>query len=150
MRFKEVAQDLSEREILGKDVFARKLSGEFQAQLREEGPQLNVNVFQLMDAFKRIIDQKHPGVQLRFRLEKLTVKEKMEFIIMLLKDKGAVYFRDLFEEDRTLSECVVTFLAVLELVLIGIMKILQMTPESDIRLVPSFSKKDGNGNGKPA
>ena len=142
MRFKEIAGELSEREILDRDVFARKLSPELLTKIKDEDPQLDVNLFQLMDAFKRIMEQRLPGAQLKLKLAQWSVKEKTEVIIALLKKKGAVFFNEIFDADRTVSEFVVTFLALLELVHIGLIKIFQPTAESEIRLIPSF---DENG-----
>ena len=142
MRFKEIAEDFSDREILDRDVFARQLSPEFSARIKDEDLELDVNLFQLMDAFKRIMEQRLPGAQLKLKLAQWSVKEKTEVLISLLKKKGAVFFHEVFDADRTVSEFVVTFLALLELVHIGLIKIFQPTAENEIRLIPSF---DENG-----
>lgn len=142
MQFKQIAETFSEREILDRDVFARKATSYFQNQLTGEEPELDVNLFQLMDAFKRIIDQRLPGVQLKLQLEQWSVKDKTEHIIARLKEKGTIFFHDIFTEDRTVSEFVITFLALLELVHVGLVKIYQPTPESDIRLSPCFDEND--------
>ena len=60
-----------------------------------------------------------------------------------LKKKGALFFEELFDDDRTVSEFIVTFLAILELVHQGLVKVFQLTMENDIRLVPAFDDKDG-------
>ena len=147
MRFKEIAEDLSDREILDRDVFARQLSPEFLARIKDEDPQLEVNLFQLMDAFKRIMEQRLPGAQLKLKLAQWSVKEKTEVLIALLKKKGAVFFHEVFDADRTVSEFVVTFLALLELVHLGLIKIFQPTAESEIRLIPSFDENGESNNG---
>jgi segregation and condensation protein A len=147
MRFKEVAEELSERELLDRDVFARHVLPHFQDQMEDGGPQLDVNLFQLMDAFKRIVEERLPGVQLRFQPEKWSVKEKTEIIIARLKERGSQFFQELFMEDRTLSEIIVTFLALLELVHIGLVRVFQSTLGSDIRLIPNFDNNEGNGDG---
>jgi segregation and condensation protein A len=134
--------ELSDREILDRDVFARHLSPEFLARIKDEDPQLDVNLFQLMDAFKRIMEQRLPGAQLKLKLAQWSIKEKTEVIIALLKKRGAIFFHEIFDADRTVSELIVTFLALLELVHIGLIKIFQPTAESQIRLIPSF---DENG-----
>ncbi len=144
MQFKQIAEAFSEREILDRDVFARKAISYYQTQLTGEEPEIDVNLFQLMDAFKRIIDQRLPCVQLTLQLEQWSVKDKTEFIIAQLKERGIIFFHEIFSEDRTVSEFVVTFLALLELVHTGLVKIFQPTSESDIQLTPSFN---GNGNG---
>ena len=121
-----------------------------QTQLRDEESQLDVSLFQLIDAFKRIVDQRLPGVQLKFERNKWSVKERTEHIMGSLKQKGALFFHELFSEDRTISELVVTFLAVLELIHLGLIKVFQPTLDSGIRLIPSFEENGGNGDGKAA
>ena len=148
MRLKEMAEELSGREILDRDVFTRQIPPDFQDQIGDEGPQLDVNLFQLMDAFRRIVDQRLPGVQLRIQLEEWSVKEKMELIMDCLKQKGAIFFNEIFSENKTISEFIATFLALLELVHIGLVKLFQPAPEMDIQLTPSFDENGGNGDGE--
>ena len=147
MQFKEMAEAFSEREILDRDVFARTVIPYFQDGVTGEEPELDVSLFQLIDAFKRIVDQRLPGVKLTVQPERWSVKDKTELIIAQLKEKGAIFFREIFSEDRTVSEFIVTFLALLELVHMGLVRVFQPTSEGDIRLIPSFDKKGGNGNG---
>ena len=110
-------------------------------------PQIDVSLFQLIDAFKRVLDKKLPGVQLRFRLEKWSVKEKTEYVLMRLREKTKLLFQELFDEDRTISEFIVTFLALLELVHLGLAKVFQPTPLSDIYIVRSFDENGSKGDG---
>jgi segregation and condensation protein A len=134
MRIKELAHDLSEREILGRDVFSRVVSDELSALAQGENASLEVNIFQLIDAFQRIVDQRLPSTQLRFRLEEWSINEKIEQITARLREKHTLYFRELFPKSMRLSELVVTFLAVLELVHRGVLKVFQPDLESDILL----------------
>jgi len=147
MRFKEIAEDLSDREILDRDVFSRRLSPEFLAQVKDEDPQLDVNLFQLMDAFKRIMEQRLPGAQFKLKLAQWSIKEKTEVIIALLKKKGSIFFHDVFDADRNVSELIVTFLALLELVHAGLVKVFQPDAKSEIRLIPSFDENGETTNG---
>lgn len=147
MQFKEMAEAFSEREILDRDVFARTVIPYFQDGVNGEEPELDVSLFQLIDAFKRIVDQRLPGAKLIVQPEQWSVKDKTVLIIARLKEKGAMFFREIFSEDQTVSEFVVTFLALLELVHMGLVRVFQPTSESDIRLTPSFDEKSGNGNG---
>lgn len=142
LRLKEIASELSERDILDRDVFIRRLSSEYMAQMKSEEPLLDVNLFQLIDAFKRIVDQKHPGVPLNFQVEKWSLKDKMTFIMERLKDRRILYFSELFEEDGTISEFVITFLALLELVHIGIIRVFQPNDEKDIQIEAIFDEKE--------
>jgi len=91
MRLKEMAEELSEREILGKDVFARQDFSLDQDQIDAEVPRLDVNLFQLIDAFKRIMEQIEPGADLTLRYEKWSIKDKSQLIVSLLKEKGEMF-----------------------------------------------------------
>jgi len=142
LRLKEMAGELLERELLDRDVFARRLSPEYTGQLESEEPLLDVNLFQLMDAFKRILDESLPGVPLRVEFEKWSLKDKTTYILERLKNEGSIYFRDLFTEDRTISEFIVTFLALLELVNVGMIRVFQPDPEKDIRLKALFEDNE--------
>jgi segregation and condensation protein A len=152
MRFKEAANNLGERSILEKDVFTRHAPLDLKDQISKMDPQLDVNLFQLMDAFKRIIDRQLPGAKIEVTIERWSVKDKIEEIISLLKEKGPVFFNEIFKKDRTIGEFVVTFLALLELTHLGLIKIFQPTEASDIQLIPSFDRieesEDQNDNGQ--
>ncbi len=141
MRLKEMAGELSEREVLGRDVFTRKPSGEVTDLTEGESVPLEVNLFQLIDAFQRIVDQRLPGTQLKFRLEKWSINQKIEDIISRLKDQKGLYFRELFAKDMDVSELVVTFLALLELVHRGLIKVFQTAFDKDIHLKAVFNER---------
>jgi segregation and condensation protein A len=144
MRLKEVAQELSEREILGRDVFSRKDGSWDEAEPQAEEPRLDISLFHLIDAFRRIMERSQPGDMLMtFRHEKWSVKEKSRLILSLLKQKREMAFDEIFSEDRRVPEFIVTFLALLELVHLGLVKVFQTCyNNSDIRLVANF---DANG-----
>jgi segregation and condensation protein A len=145
LRLKELAGELSERPLLGRDVFARFLSADPSSQFEGEEPLLRVNLFQLMDAFKRVLEQRIPGTQIRFQAEQWSIKDRMNFILESLKGGKTRTFTDLFKEDRTISELIVTFLALLELVQMGLIKVFQIDSlaEIQIELNPSEERVDG-------
>ena len=138
LRLKEVAGELFDRELLDRDVFARRLSPDDKAQMESGEPLLDVNLFQLMDAFKSMVEQMLPGVPLRLEFEKWSLKEKTSYILERLGKDRTMYFRALFAEDRTISEFIITFLALLELVHIGLVKVFQADPNKDIQLKALF------------
>lgn len=145
MRFREIAESLEDREILDRDVFSRKVPRYFQDQLEESEPSLDVSLFHLMDAFKRIVELSHPDPQLQLQFEKWSVKDKTEFIMTRLKENKEVFFSELFSEARSIGEFIVTFLALLELVYLGLTKVLQSKPGGDIRVLLIVNKDYGRG-----
>lgn len=142
MALKDAARDLSERSVLDRDTFGRVPPEDLLSQIKEDtAPELQVNLFQLIDAFRRVIEEKSLGAQLSFRLEPWSIKDKTEFIIAALKERGQLYFNELFEGDRNITELVITFLALLELVHMGLVTVYQVSPESQIRLIPQFKRR---------
>ena len=146
MRLKEMAEELSEREILGKDVFTRQDFSLDQEQIDAEVPRLDVSLFQLIDAFKRIMEKLEPGTDLTLEHEKWSIKEKSQLIVSFLKQRGEMFFDEIFTEDRNVSELIVTFLALLELVHIGLVKVFQPSISSGIRLVAHFDQDEKTDN----
>jgi segregation and condensation protein A len=147
LRLKEVAGDLADRDLLDRDIFSRPLSPDYKDQLQAEGPLLDVTIFQLMDAFKRIVDQRLPGASLKLKVEKWSLKDKTTAIMERLKKDGSIYFQDFFAENGTLSEFIITFLALLELVHIGLVRVFQPLPGKDIRLEALFNEKEDKHHG---
>jgi segregation and condensation protein A len=142
LRLKEVAGELSERDLLDRDVFTRHLSQDGVGDVDGEEPLLQVSLFQLMDAFKRVLEQRAPKGALEFRPEPWSLKDKTTIIVERLKQEGAIYFSQLFDQDRTISEFVVTFLALLELVQIGLVRLFQTDIDKDIRLEAHFNEDE--------
>ncbi len=137
MQLKEAAHELASRDILYRDVFKR--GGEMDRKGGEEGDidTTKVNLYELMDAFKKVMKRRYPGIVLRFKAETWSVKKKMVEIMERLKGKRILYFRDLFSGNGSLSELIAIFLALLELVKTGSINAFQDKQDGDIRLTPS-------------
>lgn len=142
LTFKEMAGELSRREMLGRDVFHREVPSQFLAEIKDEGQSLNASLFQLMDAFKKIVEERLPGVSLEVQVEEWSLKERMTYIINRVKEPKTLYFRELFRENRRISEFIITFLAVLELVHMGLIKVYQPDHDKDIRLEANFDDNE--------
>lgn len=65
--------------------------------------------------------------------EQVTVADRMEFILLRLRDQKQFLFSELFETSTSLNTIVATFLAVLELTRLGQMHIVQDQAFADIR-----------------
>jgi len=137
LRLKEVAGELSARDMLERDTFTRRIAPDDLAPYREEAPLPRANLFQLMDAFKRVLDRQSPGAELRFRTEEWPLKDKMTFIMERLRER-ALSFSGLFEDNHSVPELVATFLALLELVQTGLIRVRQPAQEEDIVLEACF------------
>jgi len=137
MQLKEAAYELAARDILYRDVFKRGSETDGRRGIEEDIDTAEVSLYILMDAFKKVMKRRYPGIVLRFRAERWSIDEKMDEIIKRLKGMTSLFFRDLFSGNASISEMIATFLALLELVKNGAITVFQDKEGGDIRLVPS-------------
>jgi segregation and condensation protein A len=141
MRFREAAEELATRDMLERDVFSRKVPRYFQEHLKEHDQKLAVSLYQLMEAFKRVVEAASAQSQLTFEAEPWSIEEKSRFILGKLEDKKDLFFYELFSSATTTTEFVITFLAILELVHQGWIRLFQPDHGSDIRIMSSGKRK---------
>jgi len=122
---------LASRDILYRDVFKRGIEIKRGEQ---DITTTNITLYDLMDAFKKVIRKKHPGIALRFTAESWSIKKKMIEIIRILKEKQNLLLGDLFSTMESVSEMIATFLALLELIRTGFVNVFQGKESSDIML----------------
>jgi len=121
-RFKDAAEQLSQREILARDVFIRS------GTPLEEVPVPNlreVSVFELLTALRRVLERLPKDNVHEVTLDKITVREKMTLLLDRLRGSAQVLFESLFSDIKSRMEVVVTFLAMLELVKVRAIRIFQ-------------------------
>jgi segregation and condensation protein A len=116
-RFKEVAGEMGERSLLGRDVFAAVVPGPEPPPEAER--EIEVGVFQLVEAMRRVLNRvSHSGAAHEVEVETVTVAERMKVVMEALRSREACEFDELVRvADDWASRPVVvaTFLAILEL-----------------------------------
>jgi segregation and condensation protein A len=123
--YKDAAFILKEREEEALQVFGRSPEKEEEEDTGE--PELylfDVNIFDLLGAFKKMLDAAPPEVR-TITKELLTVKDRMVFIVDILNKSDAVRFEELFEGQATRTQLIVSFLALLELLRLGLARVYQ-------------------------
>jgi len=131
---KDAASHLASRDILYRDVFKRGTEINGRERFEEDISAEKVNLYDLMDAFRKVIKRRYPGVVIKFRAQAWSVKKKMVEVMRQLKGKRNLCFTDLFSGDSSLLELIATFLALLELVKNGSIAVFQDKVGSDIKL----------------
>ena len=137
MQLKEAAHELATRDMLYRDVFKRGSETDGRRGVEEEIDTGEVSLYELMDAFKKVVKRRYPGIVLKFRAERWTIEKKMDEIARRLKGVSSLFFNDLFSRNASISEMIATFLALLELVKNGAIAVFQDKEGGDIRLAPS-------------
>jgi segregation and condensation protein A len=133
-RFKDAADQLESREILTRDVFVRSAPPLEEVEPRGFG---EVSVFELLTALRRVIERLPKDSVHEVSLEKITVREKMTLILDILRPNGKTLFESLFAEVKTRMELIVTFLAMLELVKLRVIRIFQEEMNGPIQIEPA-------------
>ena len=95
-----------------------------------------MNLFDLVDALRKIIERKNLSDRfMEVTIEKISVKDKMVEILKGLKEKQQIIFQSLFDELSTKYEIIVTFLAILELMRLRAVRVFQVHPYGEIRVI---------------
>ncbi len=136
-KYKQAADDLLLRPLLGKDIFTRTQSPiailpTNQRELAE------ISIFKLIEAFGSILkNYKDKDLVHRVDLEPVSIKECAQDIVDKIKSntEGAIKFTHLFSKKSSRIRVVTTFLAVLSLIKRGVVRVFQNDLFSEIQLM---------------
>ncbi len=132
-KYKEAAAELEKRPMLDRDVFIRSTTMEIEEAGEEE--RVEVSLFELVEAFRIILERVKTEEFHEVILDRLSVEEKIQEILSLLqKEKRSMAFHLLFPEQASRRVIIITFLAILELVKTKLVRVFQSAPFETIRL----------------
>jgi segregation and condensation protein A len=127
-RFKEAARALGDRDLLERDVFIRKAP-------EDEDEELELSLFELIEAMQEVLKKASRGLMQEITLERITIEEKITDILDRLSgSRGELDFTSLFEGEPTRELIILTFLAVLELMKMRMVKVYQRRAFAAIKL----------------
>lgn len=141
---KEAAIGLAGRDLLEREVFLHHPLSEDFPEAEDPGVQ-DVDLVELLKAFRRVLDLRHTGRH-EVRQEVHRVKDRMLELAASLPGKERISFEEVFEpgRERTRVWLIVTFLAVLELVRLKMLKVVQAQQGGEIHLFPLESLSPEN------
>lgn len=125
---KEAAFSLDKREILERDVFIRKAFPE-EAEAEEQRADVDLeglSLFELIEAFKKVIAELPEERVHEVFADRISIGDKISFILEALNKEDNISFYDLLKGGRSRQEIVVTFLAILELIKLKMIKVHQV------------------------
>jgi segregation and condensation protein A len=129
-RFQEAAEDLSAREGQAALVYTRQGAS---TEPSEQG-YLEVSLFDLLNAFKGLLEVAGKRAALTRKGEQLPLSERIAQVRVLMESRQRVAFKELLPAEADMNILVVTFLAILELIKIGFMSAVQARPLAEIQL----------------
>jgi len=122
--FKEASGELRKREEVWLNAFTRPPMEIDKSAIEPELALFEVNLFDLVGALNKILS-KAPPEEVRITKETLTVKDRIAAIMNRLEQESTVRFDALFEQDKRRVQIIVTFLALLEILRLGLGRVYQ-------------------------
>lgn len=145
-KFKHVAEDLRERQRLEQASFPRGGESEFEV---EEELLFETSVFDLVAAFKSLLERSGEPETLTIETYRLSVADRVQELMDRLGKIEYLGFSDLFLPKADRHEWIVTFLALLELARVRVIRIVQRGRFAEIgvsRREPPKQEQSTNGS----
>jgi Uncharacterized conserved protein len=138
-RYKEAAEILVKRPMLGRDVFTQ---GHPPDDFEAEAEPVEVDVFQLVSCFSEILKKAPKKTIHEVQVERVSVTERIYELMDRLREQKMVEFSTLFEGEVTRERLIVTFLAILEMSRLKLLQVQQSANCGEIYLLPSFESAE--------
>jgi segregation and condensation protein A len=134
-KFKDAAAQLQSLEARQENVFPR-VPGKIEFAAEAAPAKTEVGIFDLLNAVNTVLKrfQEKAASSREIYEDKWTVSEKIEFVLKMLAERGAVKFSELFETAANRAEVVCTFLALLELIRLKQLVCVQREPFAEIEI----------------
>ncbi|HKK01955.1 MAG TPA: segregation/condensation protein A [Desulfuromonadales bacterium] len=143
-KYKEAAISLTALPQLERDVFARPTSDDPHKSGEDEEFE-DVGLYELVEALRRFIEDHPEAAVHEVDTERLSVTDRMNTILATLSGRSSAMLQELFSLPIDRHEVVVTFLAVLELVKLRLLRLMQNTRYGTIWLYPAVEEDDLEG-----
>ena len=124
-KYKAAGAEILERPMLGRDVFER---GELPDTGESRGlPPLDPpHLYDLMDAFQRVLAKSKVKLSHEIIADRMTLSDRIQEMTDVLREKRRVLFEDLFHGFYTRFDLIISFLAVLEMSKMRLMRVAQV------------------------
>ncbi len=138
-KYKAAGETLDQRPRLFRELFARKFHSPELSALAEqdEGEIFEVGLFELVDAFQRLLKETSDPYIHEVHIDRISVADRVNAIMELLAGRKDLDFREIFAEKPGREMVVVTFLAMLELVRLRLVRLMQNDRCGNIWIYPA-------------
>jgi segregation and condensation protein A len=143
-RYKEAALMLNEQKLLGRELFARSTISEELISDEAQTEPLELDLFALIEAFRGILAKAPHESFHEVCAESISIAERINEILSLLQENEFIAFIDLFENSRDRDYIVATFLAILELCKLKMIRVCQQEQYGDIWIWPAVLEDTDN------
>ncbi len=142
-KFKDIANQLQERELHQENVFS--FGGKSAVIVEPDDPGLmlqDVSLFDLISAFNDVLKNAPPESIGEIAGDRYTVADKIDFVLTAIRAKRQMKFTSLFRDVASRNEIICTFLALLELLRLRQINAVQGAVFGEIYVTPNDDPAD--------
>ncbi|HBA86519.1 MAG TPA: segregation/condensation protein A [Geobacter sp.] len=143
-RYRDASYLLTSRNLLGRDVFARKFGSPELEELEPVEEPADVELFELIEAFQRVLARISVDTFHDVIADGISIADRIGEVLSVLHVEKTVVFDSLFADGMTRDLLVVTFLSILELCKLKLIKIVQGESLGTIWLTLAASAEEGS------
>ncbi|MFZ5894209.1 MAG: segregation and condensation protein A [Myxococcota bacterium] len=124
-KYKHAAERLSAHDLLGRDVFPRGMPA---PAVDGPAPIAGLSLFKLLDAFQSVLSRAKATIDHQIDFERFSITDRINELSVLLQARSRLSFDELFEDQQTRAQLIVTFLALLEMTRLRMTRLFQEGP----------------------
>ena len=133
-RFKAAAELLHEREIQRSAQWGRPDGRISEVVGEAPEPEVEVDLYSLMAAFRQVLERARQRPRVILPPEQMSIETRIEQLTARLSETEACGFEDLFGDVQTRAGMIVTFLALLEMIRLKLVRVFQQGNFGPIRV----------------
>src|SRR6187397_101596 len=133
-KFKAAAELLHERETLRSAQWTRPDGPIAEIAGEAPEPEVEVDLFSLISAFRAVVERAKARPKVYLPSEQIPIEDRIEQLMMRLSETEALGFEDLFADVESRAGMIVTFLAMLEMIRLKLVRVFQSGVVGPIRV----------------
>ena len=133
-KFKAAAELLHERETLRSAQWTRPDGPIAEIAGEAPEPEVEVDLFSLISAFRSVVERAKQRPAIYLPGEQISIESRIEQLMARLSESEACGFEDLFSDVQTRAGMIVTFLAMLEMIRLKLIRVFQTGAVGPIRV----------------
>jgi segregation and condensation protein A len=133
-KYKAAAELLHERETLRSAQWTRPDGPITEIAGEAPEPEVEVDLFSLISAFRAVVERAKHRPKVYLPAEQIAIEDRIEQLMTRLSETEACGFEDLFADVQTRAGLIVTFLALLEMIRLKLVRVFQAGSVGPIRV----------------
>jgi len=133
-KFKAAAELLHERETLRSAQWTRPDGPIAEIAGEAPEPEVEVDLFSLISAFRAVVERAKQRPKVYLPSEQIPIEDRIEQLMARLSETEALGFEDLFADVESRAGMIVTFLAMLEMIRLKLVRVFQSGVVGPIRV----------------